>query len=396
MRTCWKLGFLRYRPVSVKVGAHMPPRERPSHRSLMAIVSLVLSLVVPSLAESSNQASAAPRPATMNTVNTSSGGSDGGRPYVALGDSFSSGEGNAPYQLDSDNPLSFDSCHRSNQAYGVLLNNDPTLTTALGRITFKACSGAVTEDIFSQNHNNPNGEPSQLQWLSDTTKVVTLTIGGNDVGFVNIFARCVDQFGCEKTRLRTDTANRLAALAGKGDAHALLVGTPIHSILDVLRAIHATGHAPNAKILIAGYPQFFGSSSSKYVKVSPSHRVPSNRVCVIGQVRAPIPLTSDEIPNPLIPAEIGYRDAQWIDDVITTGNNTIRTAVRQAKTEGINVDYVSPKRFDGHGFCDTRASWINPLSVINNQNTATSGSLHPNGNGQGLGYFPAFRKAVLG
>jgi hypothetical protein len=86
--------------------------------------------------------------------------------YFALRDSFSAGEGNAPYRPDSDNPATFDSCHRSEKSDGRLLHQDPQLNATLGDIRFRACSGAVTEDIFSQNHNNPYGEPLRIRYVS--------------------------------------------------------------------------------------------------------------------------------------------------------------------------------------------------------------------------------------
>jgi hypothetical protein len=67
---------------------------------------------------------------------------------------------------DSDNPATFDSCHRSEKSYAWLLHQDPQLNETLGDIRFKACSGAVTEDILGQNHNNPNGETLRIRFVS--------------------------------------------------------------------------------------------------------------------------------------------------------------------------------------------------------------------------------------
>ncbi len=115
--------------------------------------------------------------------------------YVALGDSFSSGEG-AP-----DNPLVWaggwvdgtntdtDKCHRSDLSYPFLLAR-----TSLVPRPFRsfACSGAWAYD--------PNGkrgmldvyqtEPPQPNQLGPDTKLVTLTAGGNDSGFGEVAAAC--------------------------------------------------------------------------------------------------------------------------------------------------------------------------------------------------------------
>ena len=95
--------------------------------------------------------------------------------YVALGDSYSSGEGTGNYLPGTDDPSLFDTCHRSPHAYGPLLDTE----RRLGSIVFAACSGAVTDDMYVANLSNPN-EPPQFSRLSSSTKIVTLTIGGND------------------------------------------------------------------------------------------------------------------------------------------------------------------------------------------------------------------------
>lgn len=148
--------------------------------------------------------------------------------YAALGDSYSSGEGNPPYEPGStpppepepENPSSLDTCDRSEAAYGPMLDHD----MGLGRMTFGACSGAVTDDFFHTNPGNPT-EPKQMTWLNPGIKTVTLTIGGDDGGFASVLNRCVagprsiwhsESFGCSKDKLlRAETTTRLSALAGK-------------------------------------------------------------------------------------------------------------------------------------------------------------------------------------
>ena len=57
--------------------------------------------------------------------------------YVALGDSYSAGEGITPFQ-----PGSPRNCDRSPQAYPLLLEFEQEVS-----VTFEACSGAVTQDV---------------------------------------------------------------------------------------------------------------------------------------------------------------------------------------------------------------------------------------------------------
>src|SRR5437879_4006496 len=94
-----------------------------------------------------------------------------GPAYVALGDSYSAGNGAGNYISSSGD------CHRSNSAYPALWASAHSPSS----FTFAACSGAVTTDVTN----------SQLGSLSSSTGLVTLTIGGNDSGFSDVMTTCV-------------------------------------------------------------------------------------------------------------------------------------------------------------------------------------------------------------
>jgi lysophospholipase L1-like esterase len=79
--------------------------------------------------------------------------------YVALGDSFAAGVGAGK--------LSDRTCYRSAEAWPVLLAKKLQLS-----LLFPACTGAVTHGTKN------NVDPMQLGSLSDSTKLVTLSIGG--------------------------------------------------------------------------------------------------------------------------------------------------------------------------------------------------------------------------
>lgn len=104
--------------------------------------------------------------------------------YVAMGDSFSSGEGNPPFESGTD-VNGTNECHRSSQAYPRLLVADPALD--LGPVDFVACSEATTSNI---SHSGQWNEPAQVDVLSEDTEIVTLTVGGNDVGFAEYVTIC--------------------------------------------------------------------------------------------------------------------------------------------------------------------------------------------------------------
>ncbi len=102
--------------------------------------------------------------------------------YVAMGDSFSSGEGASPFEIGTDTG-GVDECHRSPLAYPRLAQGD----LSLGLTAFVACAGATTANILSGQWN----ELAQIGALSGNTEKVTLTIGGNDVAFSSYLLGCV-------------------------------------------------------------------------------------------------------------------------------------------------------------------------------------------------------------
>jgi hypothetical protein len=298
--------------------------------------------------------------------------------YVALGDSYSSGEGDGSFLGGTD--TSGDRCHRSSVAYPELLDQ----TQTLGVLDFVSCSGAITDDYFSANHEG-NHEPGQSQALSSSTKSVTFTFGGNDVGFSDVLAKCiygkvgpvvVQAANCAKdAALKATVAKRVQALAGQGTAYTP-EGAKIHSIASILQSIHKL--APNATIYVAGYPLLFGTSFRSECGVG---KVRATHVRVIGHVAVALKLNKAEI--------------TWLNSVGTSLNNTIKTA---AAANGATFVDASPN-FNSHRFCDSSDSWFNSVSGTYNDKTKQKniwvGSFHPTPDGQQFGYEAAFNTAGL-
>jgi lysophospholipase L1-like esterase len=94
--------------------------------------------------------------------------------YAALGDSYSSGVGTASYTLDS-------ACKRSVYAYPYLYMQKHPGTS----LSFVACSGAKTSDLLA----------NQIGAVTSATTLVTMTIGGNDIGFASLIYRCTRSTG---------------------------------------------------------------------------------------------------------------------------------------------------------------------------------------------------------
>jgi lysophospholipase L1-like esterase len=162
-----------------------------------------------------------------------------GSAYVALGDSYSSGNGAGNYDSASGG------CHRSFNSYPYLWKN----AHAPSSFADTSCSGAVTTDVTN----------SQLGPLNSSTTLVSLTIGGNDAGFSSVMSTCVtgSDSGCVN---RVDQAEAYArnVLPGRLDA--------------TYHAIRAK--APNAKVVVLGYPLLYklnvpciGMSPTKHRKI---------------------------------------------------------------------------------------------------------------------------------
>ncbi|MEU5423581.1 SGNH/GDSL hydrolase family protein [Streptomyces sp. NPDC020667] len=163
----------------------------------------------------------------------------GGERYVALGDSYTSGPG-IPQQSGGD-------CLRSSVNY-------PALTAAKRHVaTFKdvSCSGAKTDDMWRAQGANP----AQLNALDKRTTLVTVGIGGNDIGFSDIIGTCAklsqtDPTGapCKKQFTDADGSDQLTArIAGAS-----------RKIAAVLQAVHQ--RAPRARVALVGYPSIMPDS----------------------------------------------------------------------------------------------------------------------------------------
>ena len=100
--------------------------------------------------------------------------------YVALGDSYTAGPVIPVQQPD---PFG---CLRSDRNYPHLV------ASALGIGNFRdaSCSGAETEDMTAPQGVSPGPNPPQFDRLEASTELVTLGIGGNDIGFSEIIDNC--------------------------------------------------------------------------------------------------------------------------------------------------------------------------------------------------------------
>jgi hypothetical protein len=153
--------------------------------------------------------------------------------WAGLGDSYAAGPLIPNQQL---NPLG---CLRSDHNFAHLA------AAALGRsLADASCSGAKTDDMTAPQNVTPGPNPPQFNALTSTTQIVTLQIGGNDIGFTSIIQNCASAtpFGhpCRDKYVVNghDTlADRIAATAPK--------------VAAVLQGIHT--RSPDADVFVVNY-----------------------------------------------------------------------------------------------------------------------------------------------
>jgi hypothetical protein len=99
--------------------------------------------------------------------------------YVALGDSYAAGP-LIPLQIQ---PFG---CLKSNNNYAHIAQR----TLAFAQFRDPTCSGAETEDMTQPQGVTPGPNPPQFDSLQPDTELVTVNIGGNDIGFSSIAQDC--------------------------------------------------------------------------------------------------------------------------------------------------------------------------------------------------------------
>jgi hypothetical protein len=261
--------------------------------------------------------------------------------YVALGDSYSAGEG-----LDPSGQ-----CHRSNQAYGRILAAKEGWSVDL-----QACSGAVIGDIFGTVFHGPEvtGPPDPKVGL------VTMTMGGNDALFSKVVIACIEHPSCMwgvfPPKGVTEPDSLIATPAPGPLENDWGPGT-ILSIADQLGKTGGTfaqlrAHFPNARIVVIGYPYLFPTGAAP--------RGP-DLLCdtILRRVDQP-----DR-------TELRYLQDRFNDAIF-------EAAVRQG------LDYISPDLlWEGHEPCGADGQWTNSIeSDLGMGKLFGTGPFHPNSAGQ--------------
>ena len=207
----------------------------------------------------------------------------GAERYVALGDSFTSGVGTARYTFSLP-------CLRGPRAYPAIIDRRRPDT----RLVFRACAAAQTRHVLA----------TQVSSLTASTDLVTVGIGGNDVGFAKIVLTC--SFHGTRTCVR-------AIERAEASARETLPGRLDRVYEEIKR------RSPGARVVVLGYPRLFGEP----------------RVCDV----AP-----------------GFNATE--QRRVNGGADALAGVIR-ARARAHGFRFVDPRRaFRAHGICDADA-WIN-------------------------------------
>ncbi|WP_329458565.1 SGNH/GDSL hydrolase family protein [Streptomyces sp. NBC_01497] len=236
-----------------------------------------------------------------------------GTDYVALGDSYSSGVGSGDYDSASG------SCDRSPHAYPALW----AAAHAPATFTSLACSGALTGDVTGK----------QLTPLTSATDLVSITVGGNDAGFSDVMTTCV-------------LKSQATCLSGIATANAFVDNTLPGRLDTVYADIRAK--APNAHVVVVGYPRFYELNGS----------------CVVGLSEA-------------------ERSA-----INSAADHLNSVTAKRAADHGFTFADVT-QAFTGHEICSSGTAWLHSVNLLD-----LGESYHPTAAGQSGGYLPVFTAAA--
>jgi lysophospholipase L1-like esterase len=243
-----------------------------------------------------------------------------GNYYVALGDSYASG----PVIPSYEQPYG---CLRSTNNYAHLVSRALALP-----MRDMSCAGAETEDMTSSQGVTPGPNPPQFDAISADTHLVTLQIGGNDIGFSDIastscLAIVPQGTPCQNTFVvngQDEISRRIAEAAPQ-----------VTATVAALKA-----RATNARIFVLGYPSI----------------VPDTDGLATATCWPQLPISPQDIP--------------WLRAKTKELNAMVASA---AAANGVQyVDLYTPSI--GHDSCQLPAiRWVEPLVIV-----GPAAPVHPN------------------
>lgn len=309
-------------------------------------VLVVLTVLCGTLAASITPSAAAP---SLNMP------PDGGISWIAMGDSYASGEGNETIPA-ADTCQRADGADGRGRAWAVVAERTligQGVSVAPDQFKFVACTGAVAanwENQFAESGSQP-------------ADLVTFSFGGNNVGFASILEDCIGTnrpdmstswvapivssvmpwIGC--TLQESELIARVDKWAGLPATTSYDVGVALPQLIS---DVAARAVVPGGKIVVTGYPQLF-EESGRWGVWQGNH-------CY----------------------RVRRSDADMFRGVIALMNQRLAEATQAAsgKVNGVEIAYVDAaaayeSASGRHGLCGSD-SWINGIRIDRQQR-----SFHP-------------------
>ena len=222
--------------------------------------------------------------------------------YVAMGDSFTSAPGVPVTDMTTG-------CQRSDHNYPALLADSLD-----ARFVDVSCGGAATTAIGGPQQTTAGLKPPQIEAVQGETDLVTIGIGINDFGLYGSLV-----FECTLLAASDPTGSpcRDAMATSDGDRLEQTIDEIGFQVQIVVSSIRE--RAPEARVVVVGYPQF----------------VPPSGTC------AELPLASGDYP--------------YVRGLIERLGRTLEAAAAAESTD--YVDLAAASR--GHDICAGAEAWVN-------------------------------------
>lgn len=273
--------------------------------------------------------------------------------YLAMGDSYISGEGAFAYRDGTD--TNENKCHQSTLSYPYLIGE------TFESFASVACSGALIDNVIGANDGNtaqlqdhrqstvaerqdaqithmPGYDSQETFITQDNPQAVTISIGGNDVGFKDILTRCIVPFNAGTSTAQTcyqTYEDRLELLNTIDEQFNRLVQT----------YQNLKGADPTRRVYVIGYPQIVSATGScgLNVRLNGTERVFANQLI------------------------------DYLDSVIEKAS--ARAGVMYVNTQ---------QSLDGHKLCQDGIKAVNGLTAGDDKLILGNESYHPNALGHQL------------
>jgi len=266
--------------------------------------------------------------------------------YVAIGDSYSAGQGRTPF----DPATVPTGCDRSrNDAYPELMH----FAQAPVPLQFTACSGAIVSQLF---HPRAGGRPLPPQVdgkVHPEAGLVTVTIGGNNVLFSKIVIACFEEANCLTSTFPAAGDGRGVEPVPPGPMATTWAPATILAVAkeDAVAFRALRRDYPNARIIVIGYPYLFPDSRAGFR--------PDDCASILRRFS--------------LTERLGIRS---LEDEFN--NMTYEEAVAS------RIEFVSPyAAWRGHEPCGDLGQYTNSIKpYLSFSNPVDGGTFHPNAAGQ--------------